>query len=93
MPRPRFAFRRLLFVGLAALSAVFPAALAVAAPPAAARGARGDAGETDASLESERPSLSGRFGLERLVFGFLCQKGLDPSKWPAEVRGFIDGAA
>src|SRR4051812_41008385 len=67
MPRPRFAFRRLLFVGLASLSAVFLVALAGAAPPGAARGARGDAGETDAAIESERPSLSGRFGLERLA--------------------------
>lgn len=26
------------------------------------------------------------FGLERLVFAFLCQHGLDPAGWPSEVR-------
>lgn len=68
MPRPRFAFRRLLFVGLAASSTALSPALAGAAPPAAvARGARGEAGEADAGSESELPSLSGRFGIERLV--------------------------
>jgi seryl-tRNA synthetase len=26
------------------------------------------------------------FGLERLVYAFLCQHGLDPARWPAVVR-------
>ena len=26
------------------------------------------------------------FGLERLVYAFLCQHGLDDSRWPASVR-------
>jgi seryl-tRNA synthetase len=26
------------------------------------------------------------FGLERLVYAFLCQYGLDESKWPGSVR-------
>jgi seryl-tRNA synthetase len=32
------------------------------------------------------------FGLERWVYGFLCQKGLDASKWPERVRAFLDVA-
>jgi seryl-tRNA synthetase len=32
------------------------------------------------------------FGLERWVFGFISQKGLDPEKWPARVRAFLDVA-
>jgi seryl-tRNA synthetase len=29
------------------------------------------------------------FGLERLVFAFLCQHGLDPAGWPSNVRAAI----
>lgn len=28
------------------------------------------------------------FGLERLVYGFICQKGFDIATWPDEVRAF-----
>lgn len=29
------------------------------------------------------------FGLERLVFAFLCQHGLDPAGWPGDVRAAV----
>jgi seryl-tRNA synthetase len=42
-------------------------------------GIRGDAGEPVYS------SCIG-FGLERLVFAFLCQYGISPDDWPVAVR-------
>jgi seryl-tRNA synthetase len=30
------------------------------------------------------------FGIDRWVYGFLAQKGLDPRHWPARVRAYID---
>jgi seryl-tRNA synthetase len=37
------------------------------------------------------PAFSGcvGFGLERWVYAFFCQKGLDPAGWPDEVREFL----
>jgi hypothetical protein len=65
MSWPPIGFRRPFSVALAWLSCALAAALAGAAP--AARGERTEAGETEDVSVSERPSLGGRFGLERLV--------------------------
>ena len=29
------------------------------------------------------------FGLERWIYAFLCQKGLDPARWPDEVQPYV----
>ena len=40
------------------------------------------------SQENQKPVLTGcvGFGLERLVYAFLCQHGLDESNWPQIVK-------
>lgn len=40
------------------------------------------------SLPNGRPAHTGciAFGLERLAYAFLCQFGLDPTRWPALIR-------
>ncbi|MCW5875548.1 MAG: hypothetical protein KIS85_01580 [Anaerolineales bacterium] len=40
------------------------------------------------SLPDGKPAHTGcvAFGLERLAYAFLCQFGLDPAAWPAEIR-------
>jgi seryl-tRNA synthetase len=40
------------------------------------------------SLPDGKPAHTGciAFGLERLVYAFLCQFGLDPASWPAAIR-------
>ncbi|GAA2990765.1 hypothetical protein [Kitasatospora sp. NPDC006786] len=40
------------------------------------------------------PARSGcvGFGLERLVYAFLCQYGLDTAAWPAQVRTAVSGS-
>jgi seryl-tRNA synthetase len=45
------------------------------------------------TLKNGQTAFSGcaGFGLERLVFGFLCQYGLEPSGWPPEVARALAG--
>lgn len=48
-------------------------------------GVRFDAG--DASVES---ACMG-FGVDRWMYGFLAQRGLDPTGWPDRVREAVEG--
>ncbi|MCX6048533.1 MAG: hypothetical protein NT075_25800 [Chloroflexi bacterium] len=40
---------------------------------------------------NQKPTLTGcvGFGLERLVYAFLCQHGLDPAQWPQIVKNAL----
>jgi seryl-tRNA synthetase len=45
------------------------------------------------SLPDGKPAHTGciAFGLERLVYAFVCQFGLDPTSWPATIRESLHG--
>ncbi|CAM2011563.1 hypothetical protein [Acanthopleuribacter pedis] len=43
--------------------------------------------------EGKAESACMGFGLERWLYGFVAQKGLDPDKWPDPVRRFIKDAS
>jgi seryl-tRNA synthetase len=42
----------------------------------------------DIGYADDKPVRTGcvAFGLERLAYAFLCQHGLDPDQWPADMR-------